>query len=810
MNILKKIRILLACLTLFSVKIKAQDVSINIINQPATLTQGSALGRVMVDICNNDGGNRNAVAGKLRPLISFPSSLVGNTVVPITFPGWNVLTNDGQSIRLENTVAIAPGECSHIVLGYTGVNIGGPLTVTGTMGFNGPQTVGNLTGNDNSTTSITIAAGGTDSDGDGDPDISDPAPNDPCNWGTGQVIANTTLVWRNADCDGDGVTNYAEATGLDGNPSTIADNTDPKSACSLNLTQVTLMATSSGDCDGDGVTNKDEINGLDRNPLTVADNTHPLDLCSYNAIDQVIANTSMTWRTGDCDKDGNSNFTDPNPKTPTANNDVLTTNFGSIGSVNVLANDDFLPNITLSITRSGGTAQGTVTFSPTTGFMTYSPLASEQGTTVSVNYQVCNTAVSPSVCANAVVNITVTGSSPRLSITKAVSSGFYSLFDNFTYTLTVNNTGSVPTSGMIIIKDTLQMGLALVSATVNTGWGCSASGQLVTCTRTNSIPAGGSSSVTITVAALQAGTFYNKAGVYGGGDPVAINGITAAQSNVTTTFVAQFSVRVTLKVFLKGAYNPTDGLMQDNLRSQGLIPLLQPYGKGAYADIPHLGPDEITTSDVLAVTGNNAIVDWVSVELRDKNNPASILASRSGLIQRDGDIVDVDGVSCLRLMNISNNSYYIAIRHRNHLAAMSALTYPLSDACFNLIDFTSPSVSIYTKPNTDPEFSAYPMMDVGGIRALWGGNASPDRFVIYQGPNNDRTFVGSVILTDPNNTESLNNYMVNGYLRADLNLDGNTILQGPNNDINLLFNEIFTHPENAEKLNNFIIFQQLP
>jgi uncharacterized repeat protein (TIGR01451 family) len=187
-----------------------------------------------------------------------------------------------------------------------------------------------------------------------------------------------------------------------------------------------------------------------------------------------------------------------------------------------------------------------------------------------------------------VVNITVTGSSPRLSITKAVSSGLYSLFDNFTYTLTVNNTGSVPTSGMIIIKDTLQMGLALVSATVNTGWGCSASGQLVTCTRTNSIPAGGSSSVTITVAALQAGTFYNKAGVYGGGDPVAINGSTAAQSNMTTTFVAQFSVRVTLKVFLKGAYNPTDGLMLDNLRSQGLIPLVQPYGKGAYADIPHI------------------------------------------------------------------------------------------------------------------------------------------------------------------------------------------------------------------------------
>jgi hypothetical protein len=45
----------LVCLTLVSVKIQAQDVSINIINQPSTVTQGSTLGRVTVDICNNDG-----------------------------------------------------------------------------------------------------------------------------------------------------------------------------------------------------------------------------------------------------------------------------------------------------------------------------------------------------------------------------------------------------------------------------------------------------------------------------------------------------------------------------------------------------------------------------------------------------------------------------------------------------------------------------------------------------------------------------------------------------------------------------------
>jgi hypothetical protein len=108
-----------------------------------------------------------------------------------------------------------------------------------------------------------------------------------------KVLSNTTTAWRNADCDGDGVTNYAEATGTDGNPSTTSDNTNPLSACSLNLGQVTLVATSTGDCDGDGVTNKDEINGIDDNPLTLGDNTNPNDGCSYNKVDQVIGNVSL-------------------------------------------------------------------------------------------------------------------------------------------------------------------------------------------------------------------------------------------------------------------------------------------------------------------------------------------------------------------------------------------------------------------------------------------------------------------------------------------------------------------------------------
>ena len=498
-----------------------------------------------------------------------------------------------------------------------------------------------------------------------------------------------------------------------------------------------------------------------------------------------------------------------NPQVATAVNDVLTAPFGLTSTVSVLSNDDFLPVLSTVVTRTGGTASGVAVFAPTTGVLSYTPTVSEPGTTVTVVYQVCNTLVTPQVCANATVTITVPAA-PRLSIAKAAPSGSINAFDNFTYTITVSNLGSAATTGTITVKDTLQSGLSFVSSSTATGWSCSSSGQVVTCTRTSSIPSGSNSSFSLTVTALSNGIYQNKAGVYGGGDPVAISGATAAQSNNTSVSVGQSVVKLTAKVFLRGAYDTNVGLMLDGLRSQGLIPLVQPYGKGSYTDIPHIGAEEATTTSVLSVTGSNAIVDWVSVELRDKNNPSVILYSRSGLVQRDGDIVDVDGVSCLSFVGAVPESYYVTVRHRNHLGAMTANAIALTSSCSALVDFTSSSLSLYKKATTDPEYTAYPTVDLGSVRALWGGNASPDRFVIYQGPNNDRTFIGSVVLTDAGNTEGLNNYMVTGYLRPDINLDGLVIFQGPGNDVNLLFNEIFTHPENVEKLNNFIIYQQLP
>jgi hypothetical protein len=162
-----------------------------------------------------------------------------------------------------------------------------------------------------------------------------------------------------------------------------------------------------GDCDGDGVTNQNEIisSGIS-DPVTDFK-----DPCDYNEAEQNILNVSQAWKDLDCDRDGNPNDPDPHPKVPTALNDILTAPYGTTSTVNIMANDDFLPGVNTSLSRvagsTGGTASGTVSFAPLTGLMQYSPAITEGGTTQTLVYQVCNIAVTPQVCTTATVTITI-------------------------------------------------------------------------------------------------------------------------------------------------------------------------------------------------------------------------------------------------------------------------------------------------------------------------------------------------------------------------------------------------------------------
>lgn len=84
------------------------------------------------------------------------------------------------------------------------------------------------------------------------------------------------------------------------------------------------------------------------------------------------------------------------------------------------------------------------------------------------------------------------------------------------------------------------------------------------------------------------------------------------------------------KVFLGGPYDETTQRMGDGLRTASLIPLAEPYTLMGYAHVH--GGGESTNTAVLAVGGDDAIVDWVVVELRSPTAPYEVVATRSALL----------------------------------------------------------------------------------------------------------------------------------------------------------------------------------
>lgn len=138
------------------------------------------------------------------------------------------------------------------------------------------------------------------------------------------------------------------------------------------------------------------------------------------------------------------------------------------------------------------------------------------------------------------------------------------------------------------------------------------------------------------------------------------------------------AISLSVKAFLQGAYDATNGLMSDNLRENELIPLQEPYTLQGYLHAG-LGGEENTENTVLNVQGKAAVVDWVVLELRSPSDASEILASRSCLLLRDGRIVDVDGFSDVTFSGVDAGNYYVAVRHRNHLAAMTKDVVNLGD-----------------------------------------------------------------------------------------------------------------------------------
>ena len=197
---------------------------------------------------------------------------------------------------------------------------------------------------------------------------------------------------------------------------------------------------------------------------------------------------------------------------------------------------------------------------------------------------------------------------------------------------------------------------------------------------------------------------------------------------------------------------------------------------------------EVANASVFAdqTNTNDNIVDWVFVELRNAvTSGSTILQTRSALIQKDGDIVDVDGKSQLYFKNLIEDNYTVTIRHRNHLAMstnnagnryarMSNLSY-----LYNF-DFTTATAINLLGSGGGSNSSNYNIN--GGYNMLLGGNANSvlgNTKISYSGSVNDASYIMGPALNGPSNVLGNPNGV---YHWADVNMDRQVNASGGTSD----------------------------
>lgn len=283
--------------------------------------------------------------------------------------------------------------------------------------------------------------------------------------------------------------------------------------------------------------------------------------------------------------------------------------------------------------------------------------------------------------------------------------------------------------------------------------------------------------------------------------------VTGCQSTtrlaITVTLTATCDVTLSLKAMLQGAlFNSTGGLMRDNLREGGYIPLNQPYNSALNTRFTHVGGggSEVTTNAVIqanAGTGN-AVVDWVFVEIRDAAAPQTVVKTAAALIQRDGDIVAANGGPLV--LNLPS-TFRVSIKHRNHFGALYNQVLTATNQAVALDFTTLTDANLYAAPGFTGQQA---MATVSGVRALYAGNANFDSQVKYDGSANDRQVAASQVLSFPGNASQILNYSnATGYFSGDVNMDGKVLYDGANNDRQLILNIIVTYALNTNTLSNY-------
>ncbi|CAN5483770.1 hypothetical protein BH23BAC4_BH23BAC4_11700 [soil metagenome] len=194
-----------------------------------------------------------------------------------------------------------------------------------------------------------------------------------------------------------------------------------------------------------------------------------------------------------------------------------------------------------------------------------------------------------------------------------------------------------------------------------------------------------------------------------------------------------------VRALLQGAL--ADGTMRTSLRDGGLIPLSQPFSEA---------PWNYAGSELVQEVPE-AVVDWILVDIYDgelENENLSLVARQAGFLRADGLVTGLDGATLIRISDLPNGDYHLAIRHRNHIPVVSATRVTFFSGR-GRYDFSTSVSRAHT--------SMMARLDDGIRSAMWAGDATGD---------------SQVTAADFNAFLSSTTAGATGYLAADYNLDG--------------------------------------
>jgi len=158
-------------------------------------------------------------------------------------------------------------------------------------------------------------------------------------------------------------------------------------------------------------------------------------------------------------------------------------------------------------------------------------------------------------------------------------------------------------------------------------------------------------------------------------------------------------------------------------------------------------------------------------------------------LQRDGDIVGIDGLSNL-FFTLPSKPYYVTIKHRSHLGIMTLNPVTLS---------LSPTTVDFSDANNQITYGANAQTISGlqnGVVAMWSGDVNNDGIIQYTGTNPDSPSILSEVLNDSGNFLNFTTYVVNGYNNNDIDMDSRTQYTGTAPDTPYILQNVLAHPGN--------------